>query len=95
MEEFRPLIVDSVVLSLLNNRQLEQKDFEVELNSYRLTETAKRLFLQKFEERMQEVIMHPTFEYKVPYRRCIELQARLLGKYLIGEVNEYIPFIVR
>ncbi len=95
MEEFRPLIVDSVVLSLLNNRQLEQKDFEQELNSYRMTDAAKRLFLEKFEERMQEVITHPVFEYKVPYRRCIELQARLLGKYFTGEVNEYTPFTVR
>lgn len=95
MEEFRPLIVDSVVLSMLNNRQLEQKDFTQELNSYRLTDAAKRLFLQKFEDRMQEVIIHPIFEYKVPYRRCIELQARLLSKYLTGEISEYTPFFVR
>lgn len=95
MEEFRPVIVDSVVLSLLNNRQLEQKDFEVELSSYRLTDAAKRLFLKRFEERMQEIVTHPFFEYKVPYRRCIELQARLLGKYLTGEVSDYVPFTVR
>lgn len=95
MEEFRPIIVDSVVLSLLNNRQLAQSDFMLELNSYRMTEATKRLFLQKFEERMQEVITHPVFEYKVAYRRCIELQARLLGKYLTGEVPEYTPFTVR
>jgi len=95
MEEFRPIIVDSVILSLLNNRQLAQSDFILELNSYRMTETTKRLFLQKFEERMQEVITHPTFEYKVAYRRCIELQARLLGKFLTGEVPEYTPFTVR
>lgn len=95
MEEFRPIIVDSVVLSLLNNRQLSQSDFVLELNSYRMTEATKRLFLQKFEERMQEVITHPAFEYKVAYRRCIELQARLLGKYLTGEVSEYTPFTVR
>ena len=95
MEEFRPIIVDSVVLSLINNRQLTQSDFILELNSYRMTEATKRLFLEKFEERMQEVITHPTFEYKVAYRRCIELQARLLGKYLTGEVAEYTPFTVR
>jgi CRISP-associated protein Cas1 len=95
MEEFRPIIVDSVVLSLLNNRQLSQSDFIQDLNSYRMTEATKRLFLQKFEERMQEVITHPVFEYKATYRRCIELQARLLGKYLIGEVTEYSPFSVR
>ena len=95
MEEFRPIIVDSVVLSLLNNRQLSQSDFILELNSYRMTESTRRLFLERFEERMQEVITHPVFEYKVAYRRCIELQARLLGKYLTGEVAEYTPFIVR
>jgi CRISP-associated protein Cas1 len=95
MEEFRPIIVDSVVLSLLNNRQLSAKDFIHELNSYRMTEDTRRLFLQKFEDRMQEVITHPVFEYKVTYRRCIELQARLLAKYLTGEVTEYTPFAVR
>ena len=60
-----------------------------------MTDTTKRLFLQKFEDRMQEVITHPVFEYKVTYRRCIELQARLLAKYLTGEVPRYTPFGVR
>lgn len=95
MEEFRPLIVDSVVLNLLNNRQLEAKNFITELNSCRMTDTTKRLFLEKFEERMQEIITHPTFTYKVSYRRCMELQARLLAKYLTGEIPAYQPFTVR
>ncbi len=95
MEEFRPLIVDSVVLSLFNNHQLEAKDFVTELNACRMTDSTKRLFLEKFEERMQETIMHPTFDYKVPYRRCIELQGRLLSKYLIGDIETYTPFTVR
>ncbi len=95
MEEFRPLIVDSVVLSLLNNHQLEPKDFVNEFNACRMTDATRRLFLEKFEDRMQETIIHPVFEYKVAYRRCIELQARLLGKYLTGEVATYTPFAVR
>ncbi len=95
MEEFRPLIVDSVVLNLLNNRQLEQSDFEVELNSYKLQTRAKKLFLQKFEERMQEVIMHPYLEKKASYRQAIEWQARLLGKFLTSEIAEYPVFTVR
>ncbi len=95
LEEFRPVIVDSVVLNLLNNRQLGPGDFRHELNSYHMTDATKRLFLQKFEERMQETITHPVFEYKVSYRRCIELQARLLGKYLTGETSIYTPFAVR
>jgi len=95
MEEFRPLIVDSVVLSLLNNRQLEAKDFEFELNSYRMTDATKRLFLEKFEERMQEAIIHPVFGNKATYRHCIETQGRLLAKYLTGEIEQYTPFTVR
>jgi CRISPR-associated protein Cas1 len=95
LEEFRPVIVDAVVLGLLNNRQLAPTDFVRELNSYRMQDAARRLFLQKFEERMQEVVLHPLFGYRVPYRRCIELQARLLGKTLTGEVDAYIPFLVR
>jgi CRISP-associated protein Cas1 len=95
VEEFRPLIVDSVVLNLLNNRQIGEADFERELNSYRMKDAAKKVFLQRFEERMQEVITHPFFEYKATYRRCVELQARLLAKYLLGEVSEYLPFTVR
>jgi CRISPR-associated protein Cas1 len=95
LEEFRPVIVDAVVLGMLNNRQLSQADFVMELNNCRMQEAARRLFLQKFEERMQEVVQHPLFGYRVPYRRCIELQARLLSKALTGEVDAYIPFLVR
>ena len=95
MEEFRPVIVDSVVLGLLNNHQLSQDDFRQELNACLMHEHTRRLFLQRFEERMQEMIKHPVFGYHASYRRCIELQARLLGKYLIGEIPAYIPFAVR
>ncbi len=95
MEEFRSLIVDSVVLSLLNNHQLEPKGFISDLNAYHMTEVTKRLFLQKFEDRMQETIKHPQFEYAVTYRRCLELQARLLGKHLIGEIDSYTSFLAR
>ena len=95
LEEFRPIIVDSVVLNLFNNRQLGPEDFRQELNSYQMTDATKRLFLQKFEERMQETVLHPVFGYKVSYRRCIELQGRLLGKYLIEEIKAYTPFAVR
>jgi len=94
MEEFRPVIVDSVVLTLLNNRMLTPKDFVGELGAYRLTDQRRRVFFTKFEERLNEEVSHPTFGYKVTYRRCIELQGRLLAKYLTGELEEYPPFLV-
>ena len=95
MEEFRPIIVDSVVLTLLNNRMLSKDDFYVELGAYRLKNEPRKTFLTRFEERLNEEVTHPIFSYKVKYRRCIELQARLLAKYLTGEINEYPPFITR
>lgn len=95
MEEFRTPIVDSVVITLVNNRILGVDDFIEELGSYRLKDKPRRTFLEKFEERMHTEITHPVFEYKVTYRRCIELQARLLGKTLSGEIPLYQPFIVR
>jgi len=95
MEEFRPIIVDSVVLTLLNNRMLSPGDFHVELGAYRLKKEPRNLFLKKFEERLSEEVTHPLFNYKIKYRRCIELQARLVAKYLTKDIDEYPPFIVR
>jgi len=95
MEEFRPVIVDSVVLTLLNNRMLTKDDFHVELGAYRLKKEPRKTFLKRFEERLNEEVVHPIFGYKVKYRRCLELQARLVAKYLTGEIDEYPPFITR
>ncbi len=95
MEEFRPIIVDSVVLALINNGTIKPKDFTETLGAFHLNDTARKTFYQKYEERLNTTIQHPTFDYKVSYRKAIEVQTRLLGKWLKGEVEEYIPFIVR
>lgn len=95
MEEFRPLIVDSVVLSVINNGMLTEKDFVAEFGAFRLTDRGRRTFLTRLEERFDETIIHPIFDYKAGYRRCLELQARLLAKSLTGEIPAYPPFITR
>lgn len=95
MEEFRPIIADSVVLNVLNHRILTIRDFQDELGVVHLKPEARKTFYAKFEERLQEEIQHPYFGYRVSYRRCIELQARLLAKWLTDEVPHYKPFSVR
>jgi CRISPR-associated protein Cas1 len=95
MEEFRPIIADSVVLTLLNTRALQASDFEAELDTYRLTAAGRRCFYEQFEVRLNTEIEHPTFGYKTTYRRCLELQARLLAKWLMGEIPAYPPLTVR
>ncbi len=95
MEEFRPLIVDSTVLTVLNTRALSSSDFRIEPGNVRLTDDGRKIFLTKLEERFNSEIVHPLFDYRVTYRRCIELQARLLATALMGEIPAYPPFLAR
>jgi CRISPR-associated protein Cas1 len=95
MEEFRPVIADSVVLTLINNRTIQADDFEEELGTFRLTAAGRRHFYQQFEERLNTEIEHPVFGYRTTYRRCLELQVRLLAKWLEGDIPAYPPFTVR
>ena len=95
MEEFRPVIADSVVLTVINNHMLNVHDFVEEMGAYRLNDAARRNFLGKFEERLNAEVVHPVFGTRVTYRRCIEMQARLVAKTLLGEIPHYEPFAVR
>ena len=55
----------------------------------------RKRFFQTYEQRMSSLITHPLFDYKVSYRRALELQARLLAKNLTGEITDYIPLLTR
>lgn len=94
-EMFRPLIVDSVVLTLVNTGQINHDDFIQEFGAYRLKDKPRRTFLERYEARLNEQIQHPLFGYRVTYRRCIELQIRLFAKFAQGEIDRYVPFTVR
>jgi CRISPR-associated protein Cas1 len=95
MEEFRPLIAESTVLSCINNRVVTEKDFVRAGQAVNLTAPGRKRFFQTYEQRMSSLITHPLFDYKVSYRRALELQARLLAKTLTGEIAEYIPLMTR
>jgi CRISP-associated protein Cas1 len=95
MEEFRSIIADSVVLNVINHRIVTEKDFQEELGVVHLKPDARKTFYAKFEERLQEELQHPYFGYHTSYRRCMELQARLLGKSLTGEIPAYLPLGIR
>jgi CRISP-associated protein Cas1 len=95
MEEFRPLVAESTVLSCINNRVVTEKDFVRAGQAVNLTAPGRKRFFQMYEQRMSSLITHPLFDYKVSYRRALELQARLLAKTLTGEIAEYIPLLTR
>ncbi|MFQ6055516.1 MAG: CRISPR-associated endonuclease Cas1 [Methanosarcinales archaeon] len=88
-------IVDAIVLKLINNYSLTMDDFKKDLDTYYLSESGKKVFLKEYETRKNTEIKHPLFGYKTTYKHCFELQVRLFSKYLIGEVDKYIPFIWR
>lgn len=95
MEEFRPIVADSVVISLVNNESIKQEDFIEAGGGWFLKEKAREKFYAGYERRKDEHITHPVFKYTLSYRRAFELQARILAKYLVGEIEAYYPLIVR
>jgi CRISPR-associated protein Cas1 len=95
MEEFRPIIGDSVVLWVINNRVLTREDFIKRGHAVALTPDARKKFIQAYEKRLDTLVTHPVFGYRISYRRVLEVQARLLGRYLTGEISEYPSFKTR
>jgi CRISPR-associated protein Cas1 len=97
MEEFRPLIVDIMVLTCINRGQITLEDFQKQTmgDVYYLTDEGRKKFLLQYEERKSTELQHPIFGYKTTYKKCFELQARLLGKVLQGELKAYLPLIRR
>ena len=94
-EEFRPLIADSATLTLFNNAELKEKDFIERGGAVSLTQAGRKAVIGAFERRMDGLITHPLFKYSISYRRVMEVQARLLGRYLQGELKRYPAFTTR
>jgi CRISPR-associated protein Cas1 len=94
-EEFRPLVGDSVVLTLINNEEVSSRSFISRAGSVALTEAGRKAVIAAFERRLDAEITHPIFGYKISYRRVFEVQARLLSRVLLGELPEYPGFCTR
>lgn len=95
MEEFRPLIVDSTVLTLVNTREIKAAHFDRRGRAVVLTTDGRRLFISALERRLRSTITHPTFGYSVTYRRAINVQARLLARTIQGDAAAYPAFVTR
>ena len=95
MEPFRPIVADSAVLKAINNGEVRPTDFISVGGAVNLKDDGRKRFIAGFERRLEEEITHPLFGYKLSYRRLFELQARLLGRHLLGELAENPNFTVR
>jgi len=95
MEPLRPLLADSAVLTAINNGEIAAGDFVEVAGAVNLNERGRRAFIGTFERRMSQEVTHPVFGYAAEYRQIVELQCRLLGRHLLGEIDRYPNFTTR
>jgi CRISPR-associated protein Cas1 len=94
-EEFRPLVVDSVVLTLVNHGEIGEGHFVRRAGAVALTPPGRKAVIAAFERRMDTLVTHPVFRYRVSYRRVLAVQSRLLARTVLGEIPEYPSFCTR
>ncbi|MEM2190822.1 MAG: type I-B CRISPR-associated endonuclease Cas1b [Archaeoglobaceae archaeon] len=92
-EIFKPLVVDRLIFSLVNNRIIQKDDFDREMNGILLNENGKRKFVKAFNERLEKTIKHKDLNRNVSYQRLIRLECYKLIKHFFG-VEKYKPFVI-
>jgi len=94
MEEFRAWWADRLALSLLNRKQLTPEHFETRPGgAVLLGEEGRKVVITAFQSRRQEIVQHPLFKEPVPVGLLPHIQARLLARYLRGDLPQYLPFV--
>jgi CRISPR-associated endonuclease Cas1/CRISPR-associated protein Cas4 len=95
MEPFRPVLADSVVIQAVNNGEVKAEGFTTSGTAANLKSHARRAFIAAYERRLEQEVTHPVFGYRVSMRRLLEVQARLLARYLGGEIDDYPHYLIR
>lgn len=96
MEEFRPLIADRLVLSLVNRRQVEAKGFATrDGGAVEMDDRTRRAVVEAYQARKQEELTHPLLEQTARVADLPFLQARLLARCLRGDLPLYPPCVVK
>jgi CRISPR-associated protein Cas1 len=95
MEEFRPLVADSVAISLVNRGELGPEDFIRSASGTFLNDRGRKVFWEAWFRRLDTEVSHPEFAYKMAYRRMLEVQARQLWRFVRGEAVGYHGFTTR
>jgi CRISPR-associated protein Cas1 len=92
MEEFRPMLADRLVLTLVNRRQIQSDDFDIrDGGAVEISEKARRAIVTAWQERKQETIVHPLLGQETTVGLLIHIQARILARAIRGEIESYVP----
>ena len=95
IEEFRPIIADSVCITLINNGEITGTDMIETPFGINLTPNGRRTVIAAYERRMDSTVIHPLLGYAASYKRIMETQARLLSRHLLKEIPAYPVFRTR
>ncbi|MCO5278553.1 MAG: type I-B CRISPR-associated endonuclease Cas1b [Saprospiraceae bacterium] len=90
-EIFKPLLVDRVIFRVLNKKEIQAKDFDIQVNSVTLKDAARKTFVRAFEERLNETIKHRSLGRSVSYKHLVKLECYKLSKHILN-IEEYKPF---
>lgn len=97
IEEYRPIIVDTLVLMVLNKKVLQPQDFYTsDEGAVLLNDDGRKKYLEQYERRMLTETSYktPGRLEKTTYRRTILRQAYSLVRAFRGE-DEYRPIMLK
>lgn len=95
MEEFRPLVADSAVITAINTGMVTHRNFTSGPNGCFLGPKGRKGLLRAYEARLDQLVTHPVFDYRCSWRQVIRLQAQLLERHLRGDVPCYTGLTTR
>ena len=95
MEEFRPLIADSAVLSAVNTGMVAEEGFRMTKAGCAMLPATRKALIRAFEGRMDMLVTHPVFGYRCTWRSVVRVQVRLFARWLRGDVPTYPGMVTR
>ncbi len=95
MEPFRPVIADSAVITAINTGMVREANFTRAASGCAMSDTGRKGLLRAYEARLDQLVTHPVFDYRCSWRSVIRLQARLLARWLRGDVPDFTNLVTR
>ena len=88
-------MVDSAVITAVNTGMVRQKDFETAKAGCAMKPAGRKAFIQAYENRLDQLVTHPIFDYRCNWRTIIKLQAKLLARWVRDEIGAYPGMVTR
>jgi CRISP-associated protein Cas1 len=95
MEPLRPVVADSVVITAINTGMVNKSDFETAASGCAMKAGGRKAMLKAYELRLDQLVTHPIFDYRCSWRSIIRLQARLLARWLRGDISQFTNLVTR